>query len=90
MNTPVISIDSEFELMANYQICIESKAFIVENSKKDLHRFSLYHIEEPYPTYEEYMNGNDFNETTLIRSSNSLEEIKVIQDSIRCVKILTH
>lgn len=80
MNTkPILTIETEFELMADYQTAVETKSIIVENALNDKHRYSLYSIEEPFPTYEEYLNGNDFDEHGLIKSSSSLDELKLLQ-----------
>ena len=77
------NVEKEFDLMVNYQIIKESKSVIVENSVKDKHQYSLCTLLEPYPTYDEYKNGNDFDEDRVIFSSSLLSEIKGIQEERR-------
>lgn len=83
MIKPVLTVETEFELMADYQMSIESKTVIVMNSLQDKFRYSLYSISEPFPTYDEYMNGNDFDEDELIESSNNPDDLRVIQKARR-------
>lgn len=83
MTRPVIAVDTEFEIMADYQLAIESKSVIVENALEDPYRYSLYSIAEPYPTYDEYMNGNDFDEAELIAESNTSDDLKLLQGEKR-------
>lgn len=78
-----LNVETEFDLMVNYQIAIESKSVIVENDLRDKHRYSLVAVEEPFPSYEEYLNGDDFEETKIIRSSSSYDELRMIQDERR-------
>jgi hypothetical protein len=83
MTRPVISVDTEFDMMADYQLAIESKSVIIENALEDDHRYSLYSILEPVPTYDEYMNGNEFEEDELLAESNTKEELLVLQKGRR-------
>jgi hypothetical protein len=83
MTRPVLTVDTEFELMADYQLAIESKSVIVENALEDTHRYSLYSITDNVPTYDEYMNGNEFDEDELLAESNTREELKVLQEQRR-------
>lgn len=78
-----LTVDTEFELMLNFQLAIESKSVIVENDVRDKHRYSLYSIAEPFPSYEEYINGDDFDEQKLIKSSSSYDELKLLQEKRR-------
>src|SRR6478609_2120527 len=80
MTRPSLAIETEFELMADYQTAIESKSVIVENALEDPFRYSLYAISEPFPTYEEYMNGNDFDEEELLAESNTRDELQIVQN----------
>jgi len=79
MTKPVIAIETEFELMADFQLAIESKSVIVENALDDKFRYSLYSITDDLPTYDEYMNGNDFEEDELIATANSKDELVLLQ-----------
>lgn len=83
MTRPVLTVETEFEMMADYQLAIESKSVIVENALEDKHRYSLYSILEPVPTYDEYMNGNEFDEGELLAESNTRDELKVLQETRR-------
>lgn len=83
MTRPVLTVDTEFEIMADYQLAIESKSVIVENALEDPFRYSLYSILEPVPTYDEYMNGNEFEEDELLAESNTKEELLVLQKGRR-------
>ena len=83
MTRPLLTVDTEFEIMADYQLAIESKSVIVENALEDKHRYSLYSIFEPVPTYDEYMNGNEFDEDELLAVANTKEELKVLQETRR-------
>jgi hypothetical protein len=80
MTRPVLTVETEFEMMADYQLTIESKSVIVENALEDKFRYSLYSIHEPVPTYDEYMNGNDFDEDQLLSESNTREELNIVQE----------
>lgn len=83
MTKPLLTIENEFDLMVNYQIAIESKSVIITNDLRDKYRYSLYTIVKPFPTYEEYINGNEFDEGTLIKSSSSLDDLTLLQNSRR-------
>jgi hypothetical protein len=79
MSTPVLNVEVEFDLMANYQTIIENKSVIIENSDKDEFKYSLFKVKKPYPTYEEYLNGNEFEEGKLIKHSSSIDELQSLQ-----------
>lgn len=79
MNKPVLNVEQELDLMIEYQNALESKSVIVKNSPRDEFRFSLFEIVEPYPTYNEYLHGNEFDEGQLIKHSASKEEMKKLQ-----------
>lgn len=79
MTRPVIAIETEFEMMADFHLTIESKSVIVENALNDKFRYSLYSITDQLPTYDEYMNGNDFEEDELIATANSKDELVLLQ-----------
>jgi hypothetical protein len=83
MYQPQLSVETEFDLMVNYQRTVESKSVIVENDLKDKERYSLYTVSEPFPTYEEFLNGNEFDEQELIMSSSSIDALQLVQDSRR-------
>lgn len=83
MTRPVLTVDTEFDMMADYQLAIETKSVIVENAIEDSKRYSLYSITDNVPTYEDYMNGNDFDEHELLASSNNKEKLKVLQEQRR-------
>lgn len=83
MTRPVIAVETEFELMADYQLSIESKSVIIENSLDDKFRYSLYSITQDVPTYNEYMNGNEFEEDELLATSNSKDELRLQQQKRR-------
>jgi len=87
MKKPILSIEDEFHLMADYQNAIECKSVIVENALNDKHRYSLVEISEPFPTYEEYINGNDFDEGEIIISSSSMEDLKEHQKRCTMYKL---
>lgn len=75
-----LTTDHEFDLMVNYQINIESQSTIVRNAPEDEFQYSLYEINKPYPTYAQYLNGNDFDESLLIMNSFSLEMVTDVQE----------
>lgn len=83
MKKPQLNPELEFELMADYQVVIESKSVVVENSERDQYRYSLYNVSEPFPTYEEYCHGNEFDEAKVIANSNNLNELKSLQQQRR-------
>jgi aspartate carbamoyltransferase catalytic subunit len=78
-----LDVDSEFELMVKYSRTIESKSVLVEHSLKDVFPYGLYNVVQPYPTYEEFQNGNDFIEGDLIRESSDIVLLEQIQDERR-------
>lgn len=83
MTRPVLMVDTELDMMVDYQLAIESKSVIVENALEDPERYSLYSITDNVPTYDDYMNGNDFDEDQLLASSNNKEELKILQEERR-------
>ena len=83
MTRPVLTVDTEFEIMADYQLAIESKSVIVENALEDTHRYSLYSIMDNVPSYDDYMNGNEFDEDELLAEANTKEELKILQEGRR-------
>jgi len=83
MNTPILDVQSEFDLMADYQIVIESKCVVVVNSPKDSFRYSLVTIVEPIPSYIEYLNGHDFEECEIIMNSNNVAQLIALQNTFR-------
>lgn len=83
MKKPLLNLDREFELMVKYQITVESKSVVVKNNKHDEFPYSLYEIVEPYPTYEEYLHCNEFDEGQLIMNSLSLPVLDVVQERRR-------
>lgn len=83
MTRPMIVVETEFELMADFQLAIESKSVIVENALNDTFRYSLYSITDELPTYDEYRHGNDFEEDELIATSNSKDELRLQQQARR-------
>lgn len=83
MTRPMIAVETEFDLMADFQLAIESKSVIVENALNDKFRYSLYSITDQMPTYDDYMNGNEFEEDELIATSNTKEELILLQQERR-------
>jgi hypothetical protein len=83
MYQPQLSVETEFDLMVTYQRTIESKSVIIENDLRDKERYSLYSVSKPFPTYEEFLNGNEFDEQELIMSSSSIDALQLVQDSRR-------
>lgn len=73
---PVLDVQSQFDLMVKFQTAIESKSVIVQNSPKCKFAFSLYEISAPYPTFEEYLEGNDFNEGDPINHSSDIVQLE--------------
>lgn len=82
MKIPNLNVETEFDIMANYQTAVESKSIIIENSPKDRFRYSLIQIIEPIPTYKEYLNGNDFDEQDIIMQANNIDQL-INQQNIR-------
>jgi hypothetical protein len=78
-----MNIDQEFELMVNYQVSIESNSIVVRNDHKDKYDYTLYSIVKPYPSYEDYLNGNDFEYGKVLYESNNLDSILESQDNMR-------
>lgn len=79
----LLDIDSEFELMVKYSRTIESKSVLVEHSLKDQFAYGLYNVLRPYPTYEEFVNGNDFIEGEIILASSNIVQLEHMQDGRR-------
>lgn len=79
MTRPILELNVELDLMVQYTTIIKSRSVIVQNAPNDPDRYTLYEICEPYPSYEEYMNGNEFDEGLLIRNSPSLNLLKLVQ-----------
>lgn len=83
MNPPILTIDREFDLMVKYQLAIETTSVIIKNAPSDAYTYSLIRIEEPFPSYIDYLNGNDFNELDVITASDSMDYLLSLQDSKR-------
>lgn len=81
-----LQVETKFDIMANYQIAIESKSVIIENSPTDEHRYSLYNIVKPYPTFEEYINGYEFDEGEIIDHSSDISYLNHQQDIRRILQ----
>ena len=81
----LLDIESEFEMMVEYQRTIESKSVLVEHSLKDEFAYGLYNIVHPYPSYEEFINGNEFIEGDLIEANSDIVQLEKLQD-VRRVK----
>lgn len=75
-----LQVETKFDIMANYQTAIESKSVIVKNSPTDQYQYSLYMIVEPFPTFEEYINGNEFDEGELLEHSSNVSYLNHQQD----------
>jgi hypothetical protein len=76
-----LDVDSEIDLMIKYHRTIESKSVLIEHSVDDAFRYGLYNVVAPYPTYEEFREGNDFTEGELIRESSDIVQLEAIQSS---------
>jgi hypothetical protein len=74
-----LNVDEEFELMVNYQVSIETSSIVVRNDHRDKYDYTLYSIVEPYPSYEDYLNGNDFDYGKVLYESNNLDSIMRLQ-----------
>lgn len=79
----LLDVESEFELMVKYQRSIESQSVLIEHSLKDQFAYGLYNVVKPYPTYEEYLNGNDFIEGELIAQHSDIVQLEKVQDQRR-------
>jgi hypothetical protein len=86
----LLDVPSEFELMVKYQRILESEAVVIEHAPQDAHQYGLYTVLKPYPTYEEYMLGNDFIEDKLIMSWSDLVQLEALQDKLRKEKAPSH
>lgn len=83
MNFPVLDVETEFDLMVKYQVAIETKTVIIKNAPGDAYLYSLVAIDEPFPSYIDYLNGDDFDELVIITVSNSIDYLQSMQDKKR-------
>jgi hypothetical protein len=74
-----IGVDDQIDLMIRYQNILESKSVIVQNDEEDEHPYSLYTVENPFPTYNDYLNGNEFDEGELIAHCQTYEQAIELQ-----------
>jgi hypothetical protein len=74
------SDEGQFTLLCDYGDIISSQATIVQNEFKN--EFFLYRVVEPFPTFEEYCEGNDFDEGELIDVFMKWELAKLAQNKL--------
>jgi hypothetical protein len=82
----LLTMESKFELMVAYQVSIESNSIIIENAENDPYRYTLYEIAEQV-SYEEYINGNEFELGRILKHSNSTDDLHFIQEGRRKVTV---
>lgn len=83
MSQPALDVESEFELMVRYSTTLQSLSHLIAHAPEDQNTHGLYEIVEPYPTYEEYKEGNDFVEGDLIEQSSDIVRLTNLQNSRR-------
>lgn len=76
-----VTENSQFDLLCAYGDIITSKSIIVENETRD--QFLLFKIVEPFPTFEEFLLGEEFEEGDLITTFGSLEQAKEAQNYLK-------
>lgn len=83
MLKPVLELEAKFNLMVEYQRTIESQSIISNHSPQDQCAYGLYTLEQPIPSFEEYVEGNEFSEGILIAESSDIVQIMGMQDERR-------
>ncbi len=78
-----LNTDKKFDIMADYQLAIETKSILIENSPTDKYKYSLYEVVEPYPSFDEYINGNGFIENNLLGHSCDIIVLCAMQNNRR-------
>lgn len=71
--------ETQFELLCNYGSIVASRSIVVKNDERDEHPYSVYAVLTPFPTFEEYAEGEEFEEGELIANCLTAEEVNVAQ-----------
>lgn len=82
--TVLVNKDSEegqFTLLCDYGDIVSSQATIIQDRFKN--EFLLYKVVKPFPTFEEYCEGNDFEEGELLSLHSTWEESKKQQNKLK-------
>jgi hypothetical protein len=74
----VATPEGQFTLLCDYADILSTKSVIVANEYKN--QFLLCSILEPYPTFDEYSEGDDFDEGEIIGTYPTWELAKNAQD----------
>jgi len=69
--------EGQFALLCDYGDIITSQSIIIQNEFRD--EFFLYKVVEPFPLFEEYCEGNDFEEAELISIHKTWQQAKTNQ-----------
>lgn len=72
--SPKSNLDVQFELLITYGNIIKCKSIISQLDDKDKFSYALIAVEKPYPTFDEYVKGVEFEENELIDCYNSYDE----------------
>lgn len=72
------SEEGQFLLLCDYGDIVTSRSTIVSNETFD--KFYLYKVIEPFPTFEEYSRGDEFEEGELIKEFDTWEDAKIAQN----------
>jgi len=75
--------EQEFDLLCNYGVVVASRSIVVENDERDKYRYSLYKVLEPFPTFDEYVRGEEFDEGELIVNCRTMDEILFAQNKYK-------
>lgn len=82
--TVLVNKDSEegqFTLLCDYGDIISSQTTIVQTEFRN--EFLLYKVVKPFPTFDEYCEGNDFEEGELLSVRSTWEEAKYEQNKLK-------
>lgn len=71
------SEDNQFTLLCEYGEILKTKTVIIPNEHKN--EFFLCKVLEPYPTFEAYSEGDDFDEGDIIAPYPTWESAKQAQ-----------
>lgn len=75
--------ETEFNLLCNYGEIISSHSIVVQNDDRDKFKYSLYKVLEPFPTFDEYVKGEEFDEGDLIANCDSMDEVLAVQNTYK-------
>ncbi len=85
--TPLSDFDAQFEMLVNYGTIVKTHATIVQLDQKD-YMFALYEVNEPYPKFDEYSKGEEFDEGKLINKFKTYEAAVIGQTEYVKIPVL--